>query len=402
MTTEVLTFPTASGQRLSARLELPPDLEPCAYALFAHCFTCTKNIRAAVQISRELALAGIATLRFDFTGLGESEGDFADTNFSSNVDDLVAAAAYLAEEYEAPRILVGHSLGGSAVIAAASRLPSVRAVATVGAPCEAAHVVSHFADRRAEIEERGKVEISLAGRPFTIRKDFVRDIEATRMEQKIAALDRALLVMHSPVDKIVGIENAQYIYQTARHPKSFVSIDGADHLLTRESDARYVGRVIATWAGRYLDAASRSGVDAGWTVVHTGRAGYASPVTTGRHRLVSDEPESLGGADLGPSPYDLLNAALGACTGMTLRMYADRKKWPLEGVAVHLHHDTIHAHDCQACETEEGHVDHVVRKILLSGPLTDQQKSRLLEIADRCPVHRTLRSEVDIHTELQT
>ncbi len=402
MHTETLTIPGAAGGGLAASLDLPADLTPRAYALFAHCFTCTRNIRAAVHVSRALAERGIATLRFDFTGLGESDGDFADTTFSTDVDDLVAAARFLEREYDAPALLVGHSLGGAAVLQAAARVPSARAVATIGAPCEPGHVVHHFAERLEEIRRQGEASVSLAGRPFTIRQAFVEDLERTRMRETIASLGRPLLVLHAPDDDTVPVENAERIFAAARPPRSFVALDGADHLLRREPDARYVGRLIAAWAERYLpvDESPSPTAEPGWTVVSTGASGYASYVAAGRHRLVADEPESVGGADLGPSPYDLLSAALGACTGMTLRMYADRKGWPLAAVTVRLRHERIHARDCETCEATEGRVDRITRRIRLAGPLEGAQRRRLLEIADRCPVHRTLRGEVDVTTTL--
>ncbi len=404
MHTESLTLPGADGHALAASLELPADLTPRAYALFAHCFTCTRNIRAAVHIARALAERGIATLRFDFTGLGESEGEFADTTFSTNVDDIVAAARFLDREYDAPALLVGHSLGGAAVLQAAARIPSARAVATVGAPCEPGHVVEHFADRLDAIRREGQATVRLAGRPFTIRREFVEDLERTRMREVIAALGRPLLVLHAPDDDTVPMENAEHIFASARAPRSLVSLDGADHLLTRPDDARYVGALVAAWAQRYLprDEDPATPAEPGWTVVSTGASGYTSYVATSRHRLVADEPVSVGGADLGPSPYELLGAALGACTGITLRMYADHKGWPLAGVTVSVHHERIHARDCETCETSEGRIDRFTRRIRLAGPLDAPQRARLLEIADRCPVHRTLRGEVDVVTEEDT
>ena len=306
MNGERLEFRNRNGELLSARLELPINHAPRAYALFAHCFTCSKSSLAATHISRALAAEGIATLRFDFTGLGESEGDFADTNFSSNVDDLVAAAEFLTHEYDAPRILVGHSLGGAAVLQAASRIPSSVAVATSGAPCEPAHVSHLFSHARPELEERGAVALKIGGREFTIKKQFVEDLEMTRMQETIRGLDRALLVLHSPVDDIVEISNAAQVFQAARHPKSFVSLDHADHLLRKSGDSRYVGSLIAAWAGRYLPAVQPAGasMDEGWTIARTSRHHYYTEIQSGGHALIADEPATVGGTDLGPSPTD--------------------------------------------------------------------------------------------------
>jgi putative redox protein len=392
-------FRGADGQRLAARLHRPPGpLRACA--LFAHCFTCGKDLRAAREISEALATRGIATLRFDFTGLGESEGEFADTTFSSNVGDLVAAADWLRREHEAPSILIGHSLGGAAVLAAAHRIDEVRAVATLGAPADPAHVRALFREHREAIETRGEAEVVLAGRPFRIKKAFLDDVAEQCSEERIAALKRALLVFHSPQDRTVGVENARRIFEAARHPKSFVSLDGADHLLSRAADARYVAEVLASWAGRYVPAADAE-VEEGLVVVE-GREGLRQHVQAGRHGLMADEPKRLGGTDQGPTPYDLLLAALGTCTSMTLRMYAQRKKWPLEAVEVRLTHEKNHAKDCAACEEDEPRlVDRIRREIAVRGDLDDAQRRRLEEIADRCPVHQTLHGEIRVETELE-
>jgi uncharacterized OsmC-like protein/alpha/beta superfamily hydrolase len=402
MPTIPLSFPGAQGGALAARLELP-DQPPRAFALFAHCFTCGKDLKAAHTISRALAAAGIAVLRFDFTGLGESAGDFADTTFASNVDDLVAAAAFLATAYQAPALLIGHSLGGAAVLQAAARLPDVRAVATIAAPSEPGHVARLLEHARPEIEARGCAMVRLAGRSFPITRAFLDDLDATRMQATIHELRRPLLVLHSPRDTIVGIDNAAQIYQAARHPKSFLSLDEADHLLSRHEDAAYAAELIAAWAGRYLGAPQPppAAADEDGITVRIGAQGYTSTVRAGRHQLIADEPRAAGGADQGPSPYDYVLAGLGACTAMTLRMYADRKGWPLEGVTVRLRHDKIHAADCADCETREGRIDQIRRELALAGPLDAEQRARLLEIADRCPVHRTLLSEIAITTTLE-
>jgi uncharacterized OsmC-like protein/alpha/beta superfamily hydrolase len=399
---EKVTFTGADGQTLAARLDLPAG-KPRAYALFAHCFTCNKDIFAAARIAGGLAERGFAVLRFDFTGLGASEGDFANTNFSSNVEDLVRAADFLRETYEAPKLLIGHSLGGAAVLAAAAWVPEAKAVATVAAPAEPAHVAAHFTEARPEIEAAGEAEVLLVGRPFRIKKQFLEDIEKHRLEDAIGALKKALMVFHAPRDATVGIENASAIFLAAKHPKSFVSLDDADHLLSRKSDAIYVAEVLAAWAGRYIggaaEAAALRAAPGEVIVEETGEGTFTQRIAAGPHMLRADEPESVGGLDSGPGPYDLLLAGLGACTSMTLRMYAERKGLPLERTRVTLTHDKIHAADCADCETREGKIDRIERRIQMTGDLTAEQRARLLEIADKCPVHRTLHSEIVIATE---
>ena len=401
---QAVTFAGAGGHALAARLDLPSGVAPHAYVLFAHCFTCSKDSLAATYISEALTDAGLAVLRFDFTGLGQSEGEFSTTTFSSNAADLVAAAAWLRREHTAPAILVGHSLGGAAVLAAAANVPEAVAVATINAPADPAHITHLFGDRRAEIES-GAAEVELAGRKFLVRREFLEDVAAQQLTPAIAGLRRALIVFHSPRDTIVGIDNASRIFLAAKHPKSFVSLDDADHLLTRRADARYVGTVLAAWAGRYLPAQPGDGRSHGGprdTVLvsetHAGR--FQEEITIGQHRLLADEPASAGGDDSGPSPYDLLTAALGACTAITLRMYADLKKLPLDRVRVSLRHAKIHATDCAECATKEGRIDRIERAIELEGPLDATARAKLLEIADKCPVHRTLHSEVLIETRL--
>ena len=404
---EKIEFPNAQGEMLAARLDRPLG-PPRAYALFAHCFTCSKDILAASRLSTALAGAGIAVLRFDFTGLGGSGGDFANTNFSSNVDDLVAAADWLAQHREAPRLLIGHSLGGAAVLAAAGRISGAAAVATIGAPCDPEHVKNLLKDAEAEVRERGEAEISLAGKTFRITRQFLEDIAGQPMQEKIAGLRKALLVMHSPTDKVVGIDNAARIFATAKHPKSFISLNGADHLLSRRADSAYAAGVLAAWASRYIEEESGKleqgpslSAQPGQTVVtENGDGPFALSINAAGHPLRADEPEKNGGHDTGPAPYDLLLSALGACTAITLRMVADRKGWPLENVTVRLEHDKVHATDCGECETREGRIDRIGREIALEGPLDDDQRTRLLEIADRCPVHRTLHSEVWVETQL--
>jgi len=401
---ERITFPNAQGQQLAARLDSPPG-QTRAFALFAHCFTCSKDVFAASRISRALAERGFAVLRFDFTGLGASEGEFANTNFSSNMHDLVAAADYLREHHDAPRLLIGHSLGGAAVLAAAERIREAVAVATIGAPADPAHVAHLLADARAEIEARGEAEVVLGGRAFRVQKQFLEDIAGQRLSDQVSRLKRALLIFHAPRDEVVGIDNAGAIFQAARHPKSFVSLDDADHLLTRREDAVYVAEVLAAWASRYLppvaEIAPRLKAAEGEVVVaETGQGRFAQIIQAGRHTLHADEPEGVGGDDTGPGPYDLVLAGLGACTSMTLRMYAERKGLPLESVLVRLRHDKVHAKDCADCETRDGKIDEITRELTVTGDLDDEQRQRLLEIADKCPVHRTLTSEIKIRTRL--
>jgi putative redox protein len=403
--TEMIRFPGADGTELAARLD-PAQGTPRAYALFAHCFTCSKDSLAATRISRALAGQGIAVLRFDFTGLGNSTGDFANTNFSSNIADLKAAADFLRQKYAAPKILIGHSLGGAAVLAAAAYVPEAVAVATIAAPYEPGHLHSLLQPAIAEIEARGEAEVELAGRKFRIKKQFLDDIAGHNTHDAIANLRKALIVFHSPRDTTVDIENAAQIFLAAKHPKSFVSLDDADHLLTRKADSAYVAAVLAAWAGRYLGETAPADDEliaaTGTVAVQETRAGkFTEIVRAGRHALRADEPIDYGGNDTGPSPYDLLLASLGACTAMTLRAYADLKQLPLDKVTVRLKHDKIHAQDCAECETKDGKIDKIEREIELIGTLDDTQRAKLLEIANKCPVHRTLHSEVYIPTSLK-
>jgi uncharacterized OsmC-like protein/pimeloyl-ACP methyl ester carboxylesterase len=376
--------------------------QPAAYALLAHCFTCGKDNPAARRIAERLAINGIAVLRFDFTGLGSSEGEFANTHFSSNVDDLVAAADHLRKTRQAPAILIGHSLGGAAVLAAAHKIPEARAVATIAAPYDPSHVVGLFKEHVDTIRTQGEVEVALAGRPFRIRREFLDDVAEKKLNECIAGLHKALLVFHSPIDDIVGIDNASHIFLAARHPKSFISLAGADHLLSKKSDADYVANVIAAAASRYLEPVegmTQAEAEVGTVLVReTGGGKFQQEVLSGPHRFLADEPVSFGGLNSGPGPYDLLLAGLGACTSMTLRLYADLKKLKLDRVSVRLSHNKIHAEDCETCETKEGMVDRIDRNITLEGALSADERKRLMEIADKCPVHRTLKSEIEIRT----
>jgi putative redox protein len=397
-------IPTPGGHRLAALLDLPLDGKPLAYALFAHCFTCSKDLRAVYHISRALTRERIAVLRFDFTGLGQSGGDFGDTSFLSNVQDLITVADFMEASFEGPRLLIGHSLGGAAVIRAAAAIDSCRAVVTIAAPADPRHVAKTLGSAAQIISATGEADVTIAGRTFTVRKKFLDDLENVDPDAAIRNLNRALLIMHSPKDDTVGIENAARIFQTARHPKSFVSLDEADHLLSKVNDSRYAGAVIAAWARRYIDPsteATASPPHDNRIAARTGPGGFLTEIQVNRHNLVADEPAAVGGTDQGPTPFDLLVAALGACTSMTLRMYADRKRWPLEAATVRLKHAKIHASDCESCEIKEGMLDRIEREIEIEGPLDAEQKQRLLQIADRCPVHRTLTSEVEIKTQLK-
>jgi len=400
--TERFQFAGEGGHQLAAALDLP-DGPVHAYALFAHCFTCGKDVLAAKRIATALAVKGIAVLRFDFTGLGSSEGDFANSTFSSNIADLVHAADHLRETRGPPAILIGHSLGGAAILAAAGQIPDAKAVVTIAAPSDPAHVTHLFKDSIEDIRTHGKVEVQLAGRPFHIKREFLDDIAEHGLMADVAKLHKALLIMHSPTDDTVGIDNATNIFLAAKHPKSFVSLSGADHLLSAKRDSAYVADVIAAWAERYVDpvaAVSAAAAEGPRNVVvrETRASKFQQTVTSGPHQLLADEPVGAGGEDSGPGPYDLLLSALGACTSMTMRMYADRKSLPVERITVTLKHNKIHAEDCAECETREGLIDQIDRVIAIEGALDADQRKRLMEIADKCPVHRTLTSEVRILT----
>lgn len=402
MTTERITFTGHGGEKLAARLDLP-DGPLLATALFAHCFTCSKDIPAARRIAGRLAAMGIAVLRFDFTGLGHSEGEFSNTTFTSNVADLHAAEKYLAERGMAPDMLIGHSLGGAAVLRAAGDMPSVRAVVTLGAPYDPDHVTHNFGDALDQISSDGHAEVCLGGRPFTIRKEFVQDVAAHKLKPAIKALKRALLVLHAPKDDVVGIDNAAEIFGAAKHPKSFVTLDDADHLISRPEDAEYAAEVISAWAARYLNLtppAPPIGAPEGVVRVSEADAGgFLQDVNAGPfHHTLADEPLADGGTNKGMTPYGFLSSGLGACTSMTIRMYARRKGWPLEHVWVDVCHNKVHAQDAGTRVGDR--IDSFKRVIHLTGPLDGEQRARLLEIADKCPVHRTLEQSSQVITEL--
>ena len=398
-----ITFTGSQGEELAAKLELPLG-QVRAYALFAHCFTCTKDIFAAARIASALAEHGIAVLRFDFTGLGASKGDFANTNFSSNVADLVAAADFLRQSYEAPKLLVGHSLGGAAVLAAAAHVPEAKAIATIGAPADTQHVVHNFAADLDEIRAKGEAEVTLAGRQFKIKAQFLEDLDQQTLADQIGTMKKALIVFHAPGDQTVGIENAASIFQAAKHPKTFVSLDNADHLLTRRADSIFVADVLSAWAARYIEARadgdSAAAEDGEVLVRETGNGKFQQQVLSGAHRMLADEPMDYGGLDSGPSPYDFVSIALGACTSMTLRMYVERKGWEIGQISVSVDHDKVHAKDCADCgEGREGRIDRFERRISVDGGVDDEVREKLLEIADKCPVHRTLESGAAVVTK---
>ena len=402
---EKITFKNRQDQTLAGVLHMPENRQAHACAVFAHCFTCTKNSKAAVRISEALAKEGITVLRFDFTGLGQSEGDFSGTHFSSNVDDLVDAAAFMTDRGEPPALLVGHSLGGTAVLAAAHEIDSVVAVATIGSPANAKHVLHLIDEDLQEIESQGQATVRLAGRPFNIKKDFVEDARTQSVCENLPSLRKALLVMHSPIDEVVSINQAALIYTQAKHPKSFVSLDDADHLLTRDRDSLYAARMLAAWASRYIEQerleTSNARYIPGAAVVHGDIAdGFLVTVNADGHQFMGDEPVSKGGTGLGPTPYDLLGAALASCTVMTLNYFARRENLPLEQVEVSVSHDRIHAADCGGCEKTSGKIDRFIRDISVQGDLDDEQLQLMLKIADRCPVHRTLENEITIASRL--
>lgn len=400
MRSRKVEFPGARGEKLTGLLDLPEDERPVACALFAHCFTCGKDIKAAAWLARALAREKIALLRFDFAGLGESGGDFATTSLSGNVADLVAAAAWLAEELEGPQLLIGHSFGGAAALRAAPQIVSARAVVTIAAPFDPRHVQQHL---QPADTDPGLWQV--AGRPFRLDDRLLEDLAADDPGHAVAELGLPLLVMHAPADKVVGIDNARQIYQAARHPKSFVSLDSADHLLSDPEDARYAARIIAAWASRYLKPVEAPGIESlvedNRVTVRTGAEGFYTEMFANGHALVADEPVAVGGTGRGPTPYDYLLAALGACTSMTVQMYARRKGWPLQWAVTRLRHDKIHASDCEDCETRAGRIDRFERELELVGDLGEEQRARLVEIAEKCPVHRTLHSDVRVRTTLR-
>ena len=399
MTNKVFTFQNDAGNSLSGQLEVPFDQNPVAYAIFAHCFTCNKDFNAVRSISKALTQRGFGVLRFDFTGLGESQGAFADTNFSSNVQDLIAAVHAMEAAGMPPQLLVGHSLGGAASLFAANELPAIKAVATIGAPANPKHVSHLFESSMEEIEKNQEARVNIGGKSLTIKKQFIEDIKGKSAASFLPNLNKALLILHSPQDKIVGIENATQIYKLARHPKSYVSLDGAGHLLRKRHNSRYAGDLIASWASRYISAPKKAVLRTKeQVVVQIGETGFTTEIKAGNHSFRADEPVAVGGDDYGPSPYDLLLASLGSCTAMTLRMYADRKKWAIKNITIHMNHKKTYQEDCQNCQETTSKVDVIERHITIQGAINEEQKDRLLAIADKCPVHRTLHSNIQVQT----
>lgn len=402
MRSERIKFTNSSGIELSARMELPISGKPRAYALFAHCFTCSKNLNVVGNISLALTQNNIAVMRFDFTGLGQSEGDFKDSNFSSNIQDLIDASNYMEKHYDAPKIIIGHSLGGAAVLRSAGQIESIQAVVTIGAPAEPGHIKHLLNTSIDTIEKEGEASVSIGGRPFTIKQQFIDDLERNDGLALVKQLGKALLILHSPQDTTVSIENAGKIYDAALHPKSFVSLDGADHLLTNDDDSLYAGQIIASWSSRYVDLTELEILETDKHIVtRTGAQGYTTEIKAGHHYMVADEPTEVGGKDLGPTPYGYLTAGLGACTSMTLRMYADHKKWDLQEVTVHLSHEKNYLQDSDNTDGKNSKIDIIEIEIELEGNLDQTQRTRLLEIAHRCPVHKTLHNSVKIEVKLR-
>ena len=404
MNTVRLEIENRKGLKLQAYLELPANQKPNHFAIFAHCFSCNSNFNAVKNISRSLSNHGFGVLRFDFTGLGRSEGEFAESHFSANVEDLLDVSAFLEKNYKAPSLLVGHSLGGAAVIVAASKLENVKAVATVGAPATVGHVTHLFSHGIDDIPEKGEVEVKIGGRPFKINQEFVNDFSKTDLPEIIKDLRKPLLVMHAPFDKVVGIENAHEIYHNAIHPKSFVSLDDADHLLSRPKDSIYVGKMIGTWVERYFEQEENKMIstEGEQLVGHLNllEDNFTTSIQTKKHSFIADEPESVGGEDFGPSPYDFLSAGLAACTVMTLKMYAERKKWDLQEVFVYITYSKKHSDDLDIAVDTPTRFDHLKKKLKFIGNLDEKQRQRLKEIAAKCPVHKTLQSKIIIETEL--
>ncbi|MCG2419009.1 alpha/beta fold hydrolase [Aequorivita sp. F47161] len=402
MNIEKVSFTNKDEEQLAGRLELPLDQKPHNFAIFAHCFTCTKNLIAVKNISRSLTAAGFAVLRFDFTGLGESEGDFENTNFSGNVDDLIEAANFLTKNYIAPTLIIGHSLGGAAAIFAADKIPSIKAVAVINSPSDPSHVRNLLRDSAQEIAKNGKAKVNLGGVDFTIKKQFLDDLENKSLKTIVGSFRKALLILHSPQDKTVGIKNAEDLYIAAHHPKSFISLDSVDHLLSKKEDSSYVGQVIAGWAARYVSIPSKEELKSKSKVAASldNDTMFTTQLKLGDHNMLADEPKTFGGNNFGPSPYELLSAGLAACTVMTIQMYARRKKWEVENVTCHIDYSKDHAVDCEHCEDDSAKIDTFKRKLTLKGNLSEEQKTRLLEIADRCPVHKTLHSKTQIITTL--
>ncbi len=402
MHSKTVLFRNKNGLNLTGEIDFPIDKKPLSYALFAHFFTGSKNFTAVRNISRALTQNQIAVMRFDFTGLGKSEGDFANTNFTTNVDDLISAANFLETNYSSPKIIVGHSLGGAAAIYAANAIDSIEAIATIGAPSNPSHVEHLFEDHLDDIAADGEATLEIGGRPFTIKQQFIEDIHSQNLPLLLKGMRKPILIFHSPQDKVVTVNNAREIFKAAHHPKSYISLDGANHLLTNKKDSYYVGQVISSWANRYVmnEVKEELSTDKS-VVVRIGREKYVTEIIARTHTILVDEPKKYGGKDAGMSPYEMLLSSLGSCTAITLRMYADRKEWDLREVLVHLEHFKQHAKDSDCCDESNMKIDKFVREIELKGNLTEEQQTRLIHIANRCPVHKTLENKIEISTVLR-
>ncbi|MGJ3233972.1 bifunctional alpha/beta hydrolase/OsmC family protein [Marivirga sp.] len=402
MKKENIQFEGSRGDKLSAVIHFPADDHPHNYVIFAHCFTCNKNLNAVRNIILGMTKKGFAVLSFDFTGLGQSEGDFSDTNFSSNIEDLIKASNYLKENHKEASMLVGHSLGGAAVLMAANKIDSISAIATIGAPAQAEHVLNLIEDKKEEIQKNGEAKVNIGGRPFKIKKQFLDDLQSKDNLKKIENLRKSILILHSPQDQTVGISNAASIYEKAHHPKSFISLDGADHLLSNKEDSIYAGEVIATWANRYIEKPDKQKISTeSQTVAFIGKKEdqYTTQIVAEGHHLIADEPEDVGGNNFGTSPYGLLTSALAACTAITLRMYANRKDWDVDEILVHVDQDQRYDEDSQDCESENSKITFFDRSIEIKGTLDEKQRKRLIEIANKCPVHKTLESKIKVETK---
>ncbi|TRO66711.1 bifunctional alpha/beta hydrolase/OsmC family protein [Christiangramia sabulilitoris] len=395
-----VSFENSEGTQLKGILELPSNRQPENFILFAHCFTCNKNFHAPTNISKNLASNGFGVLRFDFTGLGESEGEFEDSSFSGNVEDLIAAANFLGKEYKSPSILIGHSLGGAAILFAASQIESVQAIVSINAPSNLSHLKKHFQSSLEDIEKDGSARIKIGGRSFRIKKHFIEDLKKNEDAEALKKIRKPLLIMHSPQDEIVSVDHAETLYKAAWHPKSFISLDGADHMLSEKKDSEYAGLVIAAWVSRYITIPEVPELETDHEVMaNLGAEGYTTQIIAGNHHLVADEPVKVGGSDLGPNPYELVSGGLAACTSMTIQMYARRKEWKVDNVETHVSYSKKHAEDCENCENDKAKIDHFDREITLKGDLDESKIKRLMEIADKCPVHKTLSAQAKITTK---
>ncbi|MGA8855479.1 MAG: alpha/beta fold hydrolase [Christiangramia sp.] len=397
-----VSFKNSESKILKGVLELPTNNKPQNFALFAHCFTCNKNFHAPSNISKSLASKGYGVLRFDFTGLGDSEGEFEDTNFSGNIQDLIDAAEFLKKEYNAPTLMIGHSLGGAATLFAAKKIDSIKCIVTINAPSNLSHVQKHFESSSEEILNDGFANVKIGGRSFKIKKQFIDDLEKNQDASALKDIRKSLLIMHSPQDEIVSINHAEELYKSAHHPKSFISLDGSDHMLSEKSDSEYAGNVIAAWATKYIKEPETELLDTDHEVMaNLGKEGFTTQLIAGKHHFIADEPEDFGGSDLGPTPYELVSSGLAACTSMTIQMYARRKKWKVNNVETHVSYSKKHANDCENCEDEKSKIDSFEREIVIKGDLDEKQINRLLQIANKCPVHKTLSTEGQITTKLK-